>query len=326
MRATTSRHQPACWRGPAHAKGAVGRRASAALVQRLTLAWLFLMVPLTGCFDSLVSSPCDPGYRPSAVGCVASEPALDGGPELICERPLVACEGACLDLSADPDHCGACGRACPSGLCTAGRCEGGLPGHIVAIGHDYRRHHGSMARVLGNAASLTSASEVALARLRGTSLAASSAGTTAALTSSMSALGRRWREVALASAAPLGLEGIDVLLIEAQTGDAAAAQALGAAWAAAIAPFLARGGVVIVLHGAGGVSHRLAQGAGLYTVADPVDSTNVQALVASSSDAVARAVVSPYLAEDSSVVFPGVASPVIATSSGATMVFHWTRL
>jgi hypothetical protein len=32
------------------------------------------------------------------------------------------CDGTCLDLSADPQNCGACGRTCDSGECTAGKC------------------------------------------------------------------------------------------------------------------------------------------------------------------------------------------------------------
>jgi hypothetical protein len=80
-----------------------------------------------------------------------------------------------------------------------------------------------------------------------------------------------------------------------------------------------------MLHGNGSVTHRFAQGAGLYTVATPVDATNMPAMVIDSTDAVAQLVVSPYLAELSSVVFPGVTSPVIATVLGDTVVFHLTR-
>ena len=286
---------------------------------------------LAGCFDSLVGSPCAAGYRLSAGACLAADAgpgdggADGGGPEVVCAAPLAACDGACRELSSDADHCGVCGRACPSGLCTAGHCEGGVSGHIVAIGHDYRRHHGAMARVLGNAVALAPSTDVALGRLRGSAAAASSTGVTLALTSSMTAIGRPWHEVALPAPSAQALIGVDVLLIEAQTGDGSAAAALGAAWASAIDGMLASGGVVVVLHGGSGVSHRLAQAAALYTVAAPASVTNQQALVANSSDALAQAVVSPYLAEDSSVSFADVSAPVIVTGGGVALVFHLTR-
>ena len=41
-----------------------------------------------------------------------------------CSAPLVACDGACVDVTADAAHCGACGAACAVGqVCSGGRCQ-----------------------------------------------------------------------------------------------------------------------------------------------------------------------------------------------------------
>lgn len=287
-----------------------------------------------GCFDSLVGSPCVTGYELVSGRCIEMGVGPDGGPgdggaggdALVCALPEVACDGACRDVRADPDNCGACGRRCESGLCVDARCVGGLSGHVIAIGHDYQRHHASMARVLGNAIALAPSQDVGLARWRGTVTPSSDAGTSLAISSSLAELGRPWHDVPLpASPSSTALLDVDVLVIEAQTGDGDAAAAAAAAWAGEIDRFLARGGVVIVLHGASGVSHRAAEGAGLYTIGAPVEVVGELARVVDGQDAVAQRVVSPYLAEPSSVIFPDVSAAVVSTTGGATLVFHQTR-
>jgi hypothetical protein len=244
----------------------------------------------------------------------------DGGAGEVCELPLLECDGECIDVSSDPDNCGACDHACASGICTAGHCEGDLSGHIVAIGHDYQSYHLAMARVLGNAAALGEHRDLSIALYRG---ATPISGVHTALGSGLSRIGRPFHWVTLPAPSPSALVGVDVLLVEPQTGDGATAEAAGAQWAAAIDTFLQRNGVVIVLQGAGGVSHRFAAGANLYGYT-PVDSTNVTTHLVDSGDAIAQQVVTPYLAETTSVSFPG-AWPVIAAPDGNAVVFHETR-
>jgi len=41
-----------------------------------------------------------------------------------CTAPLVACDGACVDVTVDAAHCGACRAACADGqVCSGGRCQ-----------------------------------------------------------------------------------------------------------------------------------------------------------------------------------------------------------
>lgn len=59
----------------------------------------------------------------SAGSCDAPMGMPDGGtamPDMACTM----CAGACVDLMADPNHCGGCGAVCnPMQKCVAGRCE-----------------------------------------------------------------------------------------------------------------------------------------------------------------------------------------------------------
>jgi hypothetical protein len=306
-------------------------------VKHVALAPCFLALFLAGCFDSIVSAPCAAGYsyidghcaaRPGADAPVAPPDGATVQPPdaLMCSAPEVACDGACKDVSSDPDNCGACDRVCASGICTAGHCAGELSGHIVAIGHDYTSHHAAMARVLGNAVALGAHADVGVARWRGQADALAVAGTTAAFTQAMSQIGRPWHAVQLGQVpSDAAFTGVDVLLVDAQTGNGDEAAASAAPWATAVDRFLQRGGIVIVLAGAGGVSHRVAAALNVFALPEPADSTGVPTTISDPADALAQQVVSPYLAETSSVVYaPALPGAVIATPAG-TLAFHVTR-
>lgn len=62
----------------------------------------------------------------SACG-VTRDPGDPGGPggpgDLTCEAPTAACDGACVDVSANAASCGRCGRDCGGGACAGGKCQ-----------------------------------------------------------------------------------------------------------------------------------------------------------------------------------------------------------
>jgi hypothetical protein len=314
-------------------------RLAMRLTSKLQVACLGLVaVALAGCFDSIIDGPCLPGYSYVAGECIArdtpdagSDPIgdaamPDGGPSvhdpgLVCEATQAACDGTCVDTATDAAHCGSCGRICPSGICEHGKCLGELPGHVIVIGHDYRQHHAAMRRVLGNAISLATTSDVAIARWRGTASVAAHAGTTTAISQAMTQLGRAWHAVPITSEP--SLEGVDVLIVEAQLGSGDAAHSSGVAWAPEIASLLARNGVVIVLEGASGASYRFVDGAELGPLPAPTDVTQSHAFVVDPGSAIAQQVLSPYLAATSSVVFEGETGP-IGTLAGPIVV-HRSR-
>jgi hypothetical protein len=285
------------------------------------------IIPLllvAGCFDSLVDNPCIAGYELQDGQCVVPSPVDEPDVDTL-RPPTDNLEPTCTaDTQTDPFNCGACGRECASGICEVGHCVGSLSGHVIAIGHDYGKHNAAMARVLGNAVALGSHHDVAVARWRGTAPNDVVQGTSNALAQGMAAIGRPWHGVATPAAPSLNaLDGIDVLVVDAQTGDGDALAAEAAAWAPAIDHFLQNGGVTIVLAGAGSTSHRFAAAADLYAWGAPVDASSLPATISDAADAVAQQVVSPYLTAVSSVAFPNVPGTIV-TQAGS-VVIHQTR-
>jgi streptogramin lyase len=45
-----------------------------------------------------------------------------------CEQGETVCDGTCVELGSNPDHCGACGQRCPEGrVCSGGNCQRDCP-------------------------------------------------------------------------------------------------------------------------------------------------------------------------------------------------------
>jgi hypothetical protein len=291
---------------------------------------LAAVVAATGC-SSLLADPCMPGFTYERGACVvaATGPdaglplgsAVDAGPgsDGSNDGSGSGSGSACTaDTATDPDNCGACGVVCASGVCTDGMCAGTIDGHIVAIGHDYTSWDGAMAHVLADAVGLGHSADLRVALLAGTATAPSLAGTAMALASAMAPTGRAWN-TSVASG-PADLAGADVLLVAAQTGDDASALAEGMQWQTPLASFVANGGVVVVLEGDGGVSWRFAAGAGLYTFGPPTDATGELATIVAPTDATTIGVITPYLAESSSVAYQTTTGATITTPAGAIVV------
>jgi hypothetical protein len=217
-------------------------------------------------------------------------------------------------------NCGVCGHSCASGICSAGFCAGEPRGHVVAIGHDYANTNLPMLRVLGNAAALGSPQNLAIARW-----STPSSAVTTALASGLAMVGKSSHPVAMpVMPSANAFEGIDVIVVDPQTQDELSESIKGLTWRAAFAAFLTRGGVVIVLEGAGGSNHRLADGADLFHTTAPVVVTGAHLSVVNGADAVALQVLSPYYAAATSVTFPTLPAVVAAPTMGA-VVFHEAR-
>jgi hypothetical protein len=304
----------------------------------------FLLVPLAAC-SSIVSDPCAHGYEFVDGHCIVRDRPdagiggeLDGGDGggdgggggdsgtgdggTVNPPDGATCSA---DTTSDPDNCGTCGHVCASGICTDSHCIGELPGHVVAIGHDYTTHHSMMARVLANSVGLALPRDVAVAEWRGTATLSASGRVMASLGEGMTNINRPWHKVALPTAPGTGFAGADVLVVDPQVGDGDTVAAEAAAYAGDVAKLLERNGVVVVLEGAGGTSFRFADAAGLYTMAAPGDATGQPASVVDSSDAVAWHVLSPYMADSSSVAFPAGFGPVVFATSAGPLVVHFTR-
>lgn len=291
---------------------------------------------LSGCFDSLVGGECAEGWVLEGGECrlagavsgdvdagIGATGDVDGG-AATCAAGEAWC-GVCVDLSDDPDHCGACGRSCPSGICSAGACVGDVPGHMILIGHDYRVHRAAAARLLGNAASLSGSVDVRVASIDDAATVEVVTAVRRALSTGLAANGRTWVSVDSASVGGVG-EPPDVVLVLPRATSADDSLVRGRSWAVSLDHFVDTGGAVIALDGPGGTTTDFLRGAGLLDVSTSGVVTGSEVAIIAPTDALAAGVPSPYSAELGSITFtaaPGAA--VVATSRGAALALHLTR-
>ena len=252
-----------------------------------------------------------------------------------CLAPLRRCGALCLDVRTDPDNCGSCGRGCESGICIGGMCSGAFPGHLVVIGHDYRRSRTGQNYVAGNSVILLSNSDpldpIEVVVYEGDATTESMRGVDAAIDQVAMARGREWERIPASTSEFTGyLDTADVALVYHQAGATdASLSALSSLWASALRPYLERGGVVVVFEGAAshGGTHQVLAGAGLMPTSPLMSVEGLNLDVVRRFDVVALSVPDPYRGEVSTVAFTGasLADAVVShigSGSPAPVVLH----
>jgi hypothetical protein len=90
-----------------------------------TTAFMSTLAVLVGCGDRTVADDDGLPPKPPDMGAMPeSEGESEGG--VVCRDGLTACEGECVDLTANDEHCGACHHVCRepywAGHCVEGAC------------------------------------------------------------------------------------------------------------------------------------------------------------------------------------------------------------
>ena len=192
--------------------------------------------------------PNDPAHCGSCTTmCSATEVCSAGRCTLTC-APLTDCGAFCADLTNDPDHCGSCTMSCGAGICIAGACQSALAGHVVVIGHDFEQGRVTMSQIIANAVLLPGRASVRILEWQGAATALSITGTTAAIAEGAGGRGYVVTMATTDASVPVLLDTADTFLVLAQAGATNdRLDGLGAMWSTALAQFLARGGVIVVL-------------------------------------------------------------------------------
>lgn len=272
--------------------------------------------------DGSDACPPPPYVTPAACGacgivCVAPNSAciIDMMGRPVCAPPcavgLTECAGRCVDLTNDPLNCGACGKFCPSNICSTSKCQGATPGDVVVIGHDYKDAITGMSqvKVLTNAVFIPTSNPLRVLSYEqfadATNVAHVKALIRAAAVGRMVNFTARSTPASLAS--PLLSTQFDVVLIhDLQGGAPATLGAIGATWAVDLGSFAQSGGVIVALDGAGGMGGmpELLTGAQLLDIAGhtPLATGSFVSVIAP-ADRVATLVLSPYGAVARSVTF-----------------------
>jgi hypothetical protein len=270
-----------------------------------------------------------PGAADSASVADAAS-AADLPPPLMCNMGFTPCVDRCVEVTTDPDNCGACGTRCGSGLCAAGVCQQEGVGHVVVIGHDYVVNRSGMNNLLGNAVFLSAGDPLKILVFEGEASAGAMAGTDAAINQVAAERGRRWgRTVGTGATIMQDLAAYDVLLIYAQHGsNNATLVSRGVTWALALNTFVMAGKTVVLLDGTSPNNNgtfQILSSAGLFLTTARADVTGQTLQLANPADALAPRVPRSYRAEMTSVSFttlePG---KVVTAPGGAPVVIHRT--
>ncbi|MES1174832.1 MAG: hypothetical protein ABUL62_10945 [Myxococcales bacterium] len=243
---------------------------------------------------------------------------------LICDPPLTACNGQCVDFNIDPFNCGSCGNVCESGICQGGMCVGAQAGHVVAACMDYQTAAAGTPQttLLRNSVFLSDAATVRI--LAYTEYAPTSARAKvdqAIGFASMSPVTRPFKITALdkfgAATAALSISKYEVFLVYDQSAAPTGQMAtVGAAWQSnsVLDSFVAAGGTVIVLSGGNSEMDQFLSSAQLLDVSGQTVVTGQKLYNRGGVDTVGKNVISPFLAPLSSCTFTTTVVPDIVTS------------
>ena len=291
--------------------------------------------PTCGLGEIACSGACVPANTSVHCGscattCGATEVCDVGACAAACASSTsTTCSGECVETASDHEHCGGCTTACGAHqVCRAGACTGAGNGHLVVIGHDFTQRTTPMSTLLANAVMLGGAATTRVVAWQGAASAGSIAGTTAALTDGAGSRGFTIANVSSADRVPVMLASADALLVYAQSGaSSAAVDSLGSTWRVALAAFLHRGGVVVVLDAPSLMNsgtNRLLAAANLF-VATSISELLTPGLDAASgraSDAVLAGVTLPYTGMQHTVFFTSLDPDVVVNSFRGPVVWH----
>lgn len=255
---------------------------------------------------------CDHQCPKSAPTC-SPDGAGDHKCVLICEDPLKACDGQCVDYNIHPLNCGKCGNVCESGICQGGMCVGAQSGHVVAACMDYQTAAAGTPQttLLRNAVFLPDAPTVRILAYTEFVPASARAKVDQAIDfASMNPVLRPYKITTLdkfgAATAALSISKYEVFLIYDQTAAPAGQMAtVGAAWHAnaVLDSFAAAGGIIIVLSGGNGEMDQFLSSSQLLDVSGQTVVTGSKLYNRGGGDAVGKNVISPFLAPLSSCTF-----------------------
>jgi Stigma-specific protein, Stig1 len=243
---------------------------------------------------------------------------------LICDPPLTACSGQCVDLNIDPFNCGKCGNVCESGICQGGMCVGANSGHIVAACMDYQTAASGTPQItlLKNALFLSNATTVRILAYTEYAPPSGRAKVDQAIGfASVSPGGSPFKITALdkfgSASAQLSISKYEVFLVYDQSLAPPGQMAtVGAAWHAnsVLDSFAAAGGTVIVLSGGRSEMDQFLSSSQLLDVSAQTVLTASKLYNRRPNDSVGNGVISPFLAPSSSCTFTTTVADDVTTA------------